>query len=441
MVIGIYCRFSKQIDDIQSQSSLKHQLSNGKKFCEEMGYDYRVYSETVSGGIEMSDRNEGKKLIDDIENGIIDGVWVDKEDRLYRNFDESIIFKIILKKNQIKYFIGNSEIDFENDNDKIVNTVLSLLSDIEKKNINRRMSRGLKDRLLRGEHIGRIGYGFTKCKETNKILIDEEIKEKINKCYKSFIDKEWDNLRDWMFYCRKKIGVVKSTMWFYDLYRKTNYNGLQYIKYGGTEYKIKLPKMVSDNLYNQFCDKMRTQLSKGVSNNQKKDFTNIVRGKVYCGSCYHKLHILPNPTKNYRTLRCSFSGRRFTELYVGEKRNIPKHKTSFKYKFISNVIYNQLVEILLNSYTIKEEFKNRYMSQFDITEKRNEIKKWEKELNKLNDREVRLENSLIDGLISKENILKHKEKIQLERIRIEGFIMSIEDDINTHKESKKIMKW
>lgn len=68
-------------------------------------------------------------------------------------------------------------------------------------------------------------------------------------------------------------------------------------------------------------------------------------------------------------------------------------------------------------------------------------KKWGKELNKLNDREVRLENSLIDGLISKENILKHKEKIQLERIRIEGFIMSIEDDINTHKESKKIMKW
>ena len=119
MVIGIYCRFSKVVDDIQSQSSLQHQLNNGKKYCEDNGFDYRVYSETISGGIKMDDRVEGSRLINDIELGVIDGVWVDKEDRLYRDFDETIIFKMLLKKHKIKYYISNNEVDFENDNDKI----------------------------------------------------------------------------------------------------------------------------------------------------------------------------------------------------------------------------------------------------------------------------------------------------------------------------------
>ena len=61
MVIGIYCRFSKNVDDTQSQSSLQHQIKNGKEFCEKRGYKYVVYSETISGKIEMSKRKEGNK--------------------------------------------------------------------------------------------------------------------------------------------------------------------------------------------------------------------------------------------------------------------------------------------------------------------------------------------------------------------------------------------
>jgi DNA invertase Pin-like site-specific DNA recombinase len=53
--IGIYCRVSslKQTEN----TSLKNQKDNGIKFCKNNGYEYEIFSETVSGGKEFSDRN------------------------------------------------------------------------------------------------------------------------------------------------------------------------------------------------------------------------------------------------------------------------------------------------------------------------------------------------------------------------------------------------
>lgn len=439
MVIGIYCRFSKVVDDIQSQSSLQHQLNNGKKYCEDNGFEYRVYSETISGGIKMDDRVEGSRLINDIELGVIDGVWVDKEDRLYRDFDETIIFKMLLKKHKIKYYISNNEVDFENDNDKITNTILSLMSDIEKKNISRRMRRGLVDRLNRGKGMGRVDFGFVK--ENDEYSIDEKVKEKIINCYRYYVNKEWDRLTDWMFYCRKKLDLNKSTQWYYDLYNNRNYNGEKVIKYQQKEYIIKLPKIIKDDLYNRFCEKFKKQKENSKGNNKKNDFTNILSGKVRCGCCNNKLHINRSVKSGFRNLRCRFGGNKFKELYVGKKRNIPKHTTTLRYDFISELVYKGVVNILLNSYLIKEEFKNKYHNDFKVDEVRSDIVKWKRELNNIKKRELRLEDSLLDGLISKENIVKHKDKLQLERIRVEGYILSLEDDIKTNKQSNKIVKW
>ena len=49
----------KNIDDEQSQSSLQHQINNGKEFCDKRGYKYIIYSETSSGKTEMRKRKEG----------------------------------------------------------------------------------------------------------------------------------------------------------------------------------------------------------------------------------------------------------------------------------------------------------------------------------------------------------------------------------------------
>ena len=55
-------------------------MDNGIYFCESKKFDYKIYSEVVSGG--KVDREEFNKLIEDCKNKNIDGVWVFKYDRL-----------------------------------------------------------------------------------------------------------------------------------------------------------------------------------------------------------------------------------------------------------------------------------------------------------------------------------------------------------------------
>ena len=158
MKIGIYCRFSSQNDKVGGVSSINHQKQNGIKFCESNNYDFTIYSDTISGGMLMEDRNGGNKLVNDLREDKVDGVWVDKEDRLYRNFNESVIFKKILIENNKKYYVGDSEVDFSDESHQIVNTILSLMSEFEKTNINRRTKRGLVSSVKRGVIIGRLNY-------------------------------------------------------------------------------------------------------------------------------------------------------------------------------------------------------------------------------------------------------------------------------------------
>ena len=160
MVVGIYCRFSSDNNKNQSNESISHQRKNGIDFCDRKGYTYKVYEDVISGGRLMEDRNGGSRLISDLQNDSIDGIWVDKEDRLYRDFNESTIFKYnYIKKTNKRYFIGDSEVDFDDDSNNIVNTVLSLMSDMEKKNINRRTKRGVITHLKNGKPIGIIHSG------------------------------------------------------------------------------------------------------------------------------------------------------------------------------------------------------------------------------------------------------------------------------------------
>jgi len=128
MKIGIYCRSSSQNDKVGGVSSINHQKQNGIKFCESNNYDYIVYSDLISGVTLMEDRNEGNKLVNDLREDKVDGVWVNGEDRLHRDFNESVIFKKILIENNKKYFVCNREVDFNGESHQIVNTILSLLS-------------------------------------------------------------------------------------------------------------------------------------------------------------------------------------------------------------------------------------------------------------------------------------------------------------------------
>ena len=441
MVVGIYCRFSSDNNKNQSNESISHQRKNGIDFCDRKGYTYKVYEDVISGGRLMEDRDGGSRLISDLQNDSIDGIWVDKEDRLYRDFNESTIFKYnYIKKTNKRYFIGDSEVDFDDDSNNIVNTVLSLMSDMEKKNINRRTKRGTITHLKNGKPIGRVSYGYKK-DDNKQWVIDEESSKNVIKCYRLFVDKNFSTVRDWMRHCNLILGWNRSTMWYYDLYRKQIYNGVKFTTYDNVEYKSNIPKIVTNSLYNKFSKKFKHLIENTEGNNRKTDFDNILSGLVYCKKCKGKLNIANNRHQK-RMLRCVYGSKSHTSLYVNKSvREIEKHTSTLNYEDFKDLVYKMLIEILFNSNIVKDEFKRLYKGGIDTNKVKSEIQKLKRQLKGISKREMTLEENLIDGFITKENVVKHRERIQLDRIQIEGMIYSLEDDINKHSSTNRIVRW
>ena len=134
----------------------------------------------------------------------------------------------MIKKKSIKYFVLDREIDFNNDGDLLSNTILSLMSTIDRRGIKKRVYRGIKDRVIKkGLLIGNHPYGFIPNKK--EIQIDEEKKKVIADVYRCFVDREWESIRDWIFYCQNVIGLKKTPPFYYDLFRKRHYNKFYYI--------------------------------------------------------------------------------------------------------------------------------------------------------------------------------------------------------------------
>jgi site-specific DNA recombinase len=95
MIVAIYVRVSSQ-DQKNEGVSVDVQKNMGIEFCERNGYDYRMYDKDL-GKSSMKGREFRKdyaKLVDDINTGIINGVWVYGVDRLMRGIMEYEFLKI-----------------------------------------------------------------------------------------------------------------------------------------------------------------------------------------------------------------------------------------------------------------------------------------------------------------------------------------------------------
>ena len=105
MIVGIYIRVSSQ-EQKNDGVSVDVQRNMGIDFCERNGYEYRIYDKDL-GKSSMKGREFRKdyaKLVDDIQNGSIKGVWVYSIDRLMRDIVEFEYFKsLVLSNSSFKF--------------------------------------------------------------------------------------------------------------------------------------------------------------------------------------------------------------------------------------------------------------------------------------------------------------------------------------------------
>lgn len=139
----------------QEQNTARQEV-NTKEFS-------KIYIDKISGTIPFKERKEGKKLIADIENGLISEIHINSIDRLGRNIIELLMMIEFLNQNSVNLFVENigmfSLIENKpNPSFKMIISVLGNVAEMERSNMLERQRQGIELAKAKGTYTGRL-YG------------------------------------------------------------------------------------------------------------------------------------------------------------------------------------------------------------------------------------------------------------------------------------------
>lgn len=170
-----YCRVSdiKQKEEGHSIDAQKNVIT---KYAKDKGYELiKIYTEQVSGTTACSERNEFKKVIEDLKNGVANGLIVTKFDRLSRNLKDIVcIIDEYFKKNKYKlHFTDFDHIDLSSPEGMFQLNLFSSFAELECSMISKRTKNVLDFKKQKCEKVGGFipwGFKVEEVKEGNKLI-------------------------------------------------------------------------------------------------------------------------------------------------------------------------------------------------------------------------------------------------------------------------------
>jgi len=164
-ITGIYVRTSIEKED----TSIDQQKKIGIDFCKKNKFEYQIYEDIGKSGYKIDDDNNPfenrpgfKKLLHDIENKIIDKVWVFEHSRLSRHEVSNRSIQRIFSKHNVILFENEKQFDLNNPQNIFFNSLLTSVSQYERSLIIDRTKRGLHDSINRGIRGYNELYGYKK---------------------------------------------------------------------------------------------------------------------------------------------------------------------------------------------------------------------------------------------------------------------------------------
>lgn len=318
MKVAIYLRKSRDEKDESKEDTLLRHERILKDYCNKYDLKYSdksIYREIVSGD-SINNRPEMKRLLNDVNNGLYDGVVVVELQRLSRGngIDQEIIKETFKKSGTIIYTL-NKAYDLSS-GDELDEDMLELslfLSRQELKAIKRRMVRGKKQAQKEGYFTGAvIPFGYTK-EKINKgyVLVPDKKEAEIIKMiyYKyayenvkiaSLVDylnnNEIKTRKGYYWNAQKLRKLMKSKVYLGYINSTTNGDKIQF--------EGKHEPLIDVETYNLVINRFQ---SKAPKLKLTKELKNPLATFLICGMCGKTLSLktLNKTRKNKLILNCS----------------------------------------------------------------------------------------------------------------------------------------
>ena len=402
--IGIYCRVStlKQNEN----TSLKNQKDSGIRFCKNNGWEYEIFSESVSGGKEFSDRNIFDSLSDKLLNKELDGIWFNYWDRGWRDDKIKHFFIQLVKDSGCKVFVGNELKNILSDEGSFELGFFSLMSDYERRKIKSRLSNGKKRRLENGEiFLGVSGIGYKKVGK--KLVINESEKDIIVDCFEKYLNTSIKSYRDCINLMKRKYGdnldkrITEKSL--SRILKDEKYKGIYNLKYDNEEYKINIGRIISDDLFEKVNNKIDKNKGK-YRGNRKNNY--LLDGKVYCSCCKKNMWVIGGNGYNYYKCQQKINNvrKKWDERFDDERfecNSISDNKISLSK--LEEVIWDILFMVINNSESVRKEYYKKYKGEKkDINEFNGKMSFYKKSIEKEEKKRFGILEKLLEGDINKE---------------------------------------
>lgn len=438
--LHIYTRVSTSVQE-EEGTSLETQKELGIKCATKHGWDYKIWNEggQSSSKEDLANRPVLMDLLNEIEDGTVQHVYVWNTDRLSRNLQTWGMIRFKLIKNDVRLHTPTGEQILS---DPQTNMLLGILSEISQYDNAIRTERFRLGKLHRirqgGWKGGEPPYGYELI--DSRLSPHPEEKEWVKFIYEKYADK-W-SIRD----IRKELqanGVVTrrgKTSWgdrtLELILEHTHYEGFWYFKDKKLDEPIRVecPKILDDELVARVrvAKSKRTRNSR-VSNSNEKHFY-LLRGLLKCEHCgltfsgrispKHSVYYCPRKERNFR---------------ASEPMNC-ENKRYLRIPETDAMVWEVVTKTLSKSHLFKETFKNEvldtnenYQRQSDRLKKlKRKQRKLETEISDIKEAVIKLET---DKILKKRNpeeiekiltgVEEHRLSLLLEQKEVQGAIDGI----------------
>lgn len=298
----VYARFSS---DNQRDESIDAQLRAIKDYAKKN--DVIVVAEYIDRAKSaMTDnRPEFLRMVQDAKEGQFDVVLVHKLDRFARNRQDSICYRLELKRNGVSLISILEYLD-ESPESIILESVLEAMAEYYSKNLSREVRKGMNENAIKGLHTGGLPpLGYDVDPETKKLVINEKEADAVRLIFQMFNDgngymKIIKELNRQGYKTKTGISFGKNSI--HNIVRNEKYIGVYIFnklvskdmdgKRNGNAYKPNdeiiriedavLP-IVSKEEYEMAKRKIDSRKGTRASNRAKEIY--LLSGKIACGEC------------------------------------------------------------------------------------------------------------------------------------------------------------
>ena len=406
----IYKRVSTD-DQADRGYSLQHQESVMRQYCELNNYPIvNIYTEDFSG--KDFNRPEWVKIINYLKKnrGEVDQILCLRWDRWSRN--QYLALKEIKTLEKYGVLISTVEqpIDLSSPDSKVLLSLYLTLPEVENDKNSIRTTEGMRRSRIEGCWTGAAPRGYDNCKIDNKsTLIPNEAAPYIKECFERFALGIYSANEVRKYINGKKYSYKRGT--FY-LSKSTFYNTIRNIAYTG-KIKVKAwkkepeqiivgrhPPIVSDDLFKRANDYLEGRVRNCDFKSEKSDLYPL-KGFMRC-------------SKHDRAItayKCQSRNKTWHHYYLCTKPKCRRFRVDWAHEQIKNLL--DKISFTAGMVKVYKSQLEALIDREDVTRK-TEIKRLNESIENYGRRQLKLQNSFLDGDITSVDYNEMKSRIESE---------------------------